>query len=106
MTLEGQGAPADGILLFNGGEDPGSLDPAKYHQGLLQLARANGAEIIGHCEATQIKRVSEGFHITTSRGVIQARELVIATNGYSGALALITIAVPAGVTSVRCLPLR
>jgi len=64
-----------------------SLDPAKYHEGLLQLARASGAEIIGHCEATQIERVSAGFRVTTSRGVIQARELVIATNGYSGALA-------------------
>jgi glycine/D-amino acid oxidase-like deaminating enzyme len=68
-----------------------SLDPAKYHQGLLQLVRVNGAEIIGHCEATQIERVSDGFgeefRVTTSRGVIQARELVIATNGYSGALA-------------------
>ena len=28
VTLEGEGAPADGILLFNGSEDPGSLDPA------------------------------------------------------------------------------
>jgi len=64
-----------------------SLDPAKYHEGLLQLVRAGGAEVIGHCAATQIQRIADGFRVTTSRGVIQARELVIATNGYSGALA-------------------
>ena len=64
-----------------------ALDPAKYHQGLLRLGRASGAEIIGHCAALQIERVSEGFRVTTSRGMIETRELVIATNGYSGALA-------------------
>jgi glycine/D-amino acid oxidase-like deaminating enzyme len=64
-----------------------SLDPAKYHQGLLQLARTGGAEVIGHCAATQIERTSAGFRVTTSRGSIEARALVIATNGYSGALA-------------------
>jgi glycine/D-amino acid oxidase-like deaminating enzyme len=64
-----------------------SLDPAKYHDGLLRLARAGGAEIIGHCAATQIERSADGFRVTTSRGSIEARELVIATNGYSGALA-------------------
>jgi glycine/D-amino acid oxidase-like deaminating enzyme len=64
-----------------------SLDPAKYHRGLLQLVRAGGAEVIGHCAATQIERSSAGFRVTTSRGSIESRELVIATNGYSGALA-------------------
>ncbi len=28
VTLEGEGAPKDGVLLFNGGAEPGSLDPA------------------------------------------------------------------------------
>jgi ABC-type oligopeptide transport system substrate-binding subunit len=28
VTLEGEGAPEDGVLLFNGGAEPGSLDPA------------------------------------------------------------------------------
>jgi glycine/D-amino acid oxidase-like deaminating enzyme len=64
-----------------------SLDPAKYHQALLQLVRAGGANVIGHCAATQIERTGAGFRVTTSRGSIEARELVIATNGYSGPLA-------------------
>ena len=28
VTLEGEGAPADGVLVFNGGAEPRSLDPA------------------------------------------------------------------------------
>src|SRR5262245_29885544 len=28
VTLEGPGAPKDGVLIFNGGAEPGSLDPA------------------------------------------------------------------------------
>jgi len=64
-----------------------SLDPAKYHAGLVELARASGAELIGHCAATHIERTASGFRVTTARGVIQARDVVIATNGYSGALA-------------------
>jgi len=64
-----------------------SLDPAKYHAGLVELARASGAELIGHCAATHIERDGSGFRVTTARGVIQARDVVIATNGYSGALA-------------------
>ena len=64
-----------------------SLDPAKYHAGLARLARASGAELIDHCEATSIERNAQGFRVSTARGVIQTRDLVIATNGYSGALA-------------------
>lgn len=31
VTLEGEGAPADGVLLFNAAEEPNSLDPARSH---------------------------------------------------------------------------
>ena len=64
-----------------------SLDPAKYHAGLLNLAAERGVTLLGHCAATAIERVGQGFRVTTGQGVIQARELVIATNWYSGALA-------------------
>ena len=77
-------------VYYHGGmviDDHCSLDPAKYHAGLLQLASAAGVELIGQCAATAIERNAEGFRVTTARGSIQARELVIATNGYSGALA-------------------
>jgi len=75
--------------IYHGGlvvDDHCSLDPAKYHAGLLRLAGDSGVALIGHCAASHIERQAGGFRVTTARGVIEARELVIATNGYSGAL--------------------
>jgi len=63
-----------------------SLDPAKYHQGLVRLALRGGAQVVSHCRAEGIERNSSGFRVTTSRGVIQTRDLVIATNGYTSHL--------------------
>jgi len=60
------------------------LDPAKYHQELLRLAQDNGSQVIGHCAALGVERDSDGFKIQTSRGIIRARDLVVATNGYTG----------------------
>ena len=60
------------------------LDPAKYHQGLLQLVQANDARVIGHCAALGIEREPGGFRVATSLGTIRARNLVVATNGYTG----------------------
>ncbi len=39
VTLEGEGAPADGVLVFNAAEEPNSLDPALSHDiaGLKML---------------------------------------------------------------------
>ncbi|MDH3760066.1 MAG: FAD-binding oxidoreductase [Gammaproteobacteria bacterium] len=60
------------------------LDPAKYHQGLLQLVEAGGGRLFGHCAALEVEAVSDGFKVCTSRGVIRTRELVVASNGYTG----------------------
>ncbi|MFT5741159.1 MAG: glycine/D-amino acid oxidase-like deaminating enzyme, partial [Gammaproteobacteria bacterium] len=60
-----------------------SLSPAKYHAGLLALAQAKGAKIESNCAAIHIERNSDGFKVTTSRGSIQTRELVVATSGYT-----------------------
>jgi glycine/D-amino acid oxidase-like deaminating enzyme len=51
---------------------------------LLQLAQDNGAQVIGHCAALGVERESDGFKVQTSRGIISAREVVVATNGYTG----------------------
>ncbi len=63
-----------------------AVDPARYHQGLLERVRAAGAQVEAHCAATAIERVAGGFRVTTPRGSVQARDLVVATNGYSGTL--------------------
>jgi len=61
-----------------------SLDPAKYHAGLMRKAQHNGAQVISHCEATAFERSADGFKVSTSRGTIRTRDLVIATSGYTG----------------------
>ncbi|MEO1274192.1 MAG: FAD-binding oxidoreductase [Pseudomonadota bacterium] len=63
----------------------GGLHPAKFHRGLLAAARRAGAEVIGHTPVTAIDRLGPtGFRIGTSRGTIEARDVAVATNGYSG----------------------
>ncbi len=71
-----------------------SLDPARYHQGLLACAQANGVEIVTQCRVQAIqnktadgKKARNGagnFQVTTSKGVITAADIVLATSGYTG----------------------
>ena len=62
------------------------LHPAKYHQGLLQRARAVGATLVDGCAATSIRREGRYFRVQTTQGAVDARNVVVATNGYSGPL--------------------
>lgn len=61
-----------------------SLDPAKYHLGLLGRATAAGAAVIGNCPVTQIEKGGGGYTVSTPRGKIAARNVAICTNGYTG----------------------
>lgn len=62
----------------------GGLNPAKYASELSRCVLAAGGVI---CESTAFlscDATPEGFAIKTSAGGIRARELIVATNGYSG----------------------
>jgi glycine/D-amino acid oxidase-like deaminating enzyme len=63
-----------------------SLHPAKYHLGLLARAQAAGATVVSRCPVLSIQREGGGFRLATSRGSLQARDVVVATNGYTGNL--------------------
>ena len=73
---------------YGGLVDPsaGALHPAKYFAGLAAAAERAGARLVEHVEAQHLERTAGGFTVVTSRGRVRAREVVIATNGYSGAL--------------------
>lgn len=60
-----------------------SIDPGRFHRELLRLALAAGADVVGHCQVTRIERAGTGFRIETTKGVITARDVIIATNGYT-----------------------
>ncbi len=63
-----------------------SVNPARYHAGLLTRAQEAGTAVFPHTPATRIERDQDGFTVTTPRGKVRAREVVIATNGYTGKL--------------------
>jgi glycine/D-amino acid oxidase-like deaminating enzyme len=63
----------------------GGLHPAKYVAELVRCVLAAGGVV---CESTSFlgyERKSDGFSIRTSAGEIRARDLIVATNGYTGA---------------------
>ncbi len=64
----------------------GHIHPGKYHAGLLKLAEKAGVTFVSHCPATAIERSGQGFIVRTAKGDVAARDVLIATNGYSGAL--------------------
>jgi glycine/D-amino acid oxidase-like deaminating enzyme len=61
-----------------------SLQPAQYARGLAFAARRAGARLLENTEVKRIRRIQGGFEILTSRGVVRAREVLAATNGYTG----------------------
>ena len=78
-----------GTDSYHGGivfEKHASLDPARYHQELLDLAVAAGVQVATHSVVTAIEESGQGFVMRTSRGEVRARDVVIATNGYTSGL--------------------
>ncbi|MFN3209363.1 MAG: NAD(P)/FAD-dependent oxidoreductase [Roseovarius sp.] len=63
-----------------------ALHPAKYHRGLMRVAVSAGVQIIGNCAVTGIERKLKGFRVATENGVVEARDVVVATNGYTTGL--------------------
>ena len=69
-----------GGLLFH---SHGGVHPALYQQSLLAQARAAGAKVIGFTPVTGWQRHGKGFQVETPAGMIEANELLLATNGYT-----------------------
>lgn len=79
-----------GTDAFHGGSvlpQDASLHPGLYHAGLMQRIRERGGHIIANAAALDISRNgSDGYTVTTPRGTIRARDVIIATNGYTDGL--------------------
>ena len=63
----------------------GSLHPAKYARGLAAAARRVGAALIGETRVDAIGRDGAGFVLSTRHGLIRAKQVLVATNGYTHA---------------------
>ena len=66
--------------------DDASLDPARLLLALLRRARDSGAAVMDRCPVSAIKATRDGFEALTSRGLVHSRQVLLATNGYSGPL--------------------
>ncbi len=63
-----------------------SVHPARYHQGLLERTTTAGAQVAARCAVTRIEKQDQLFRVATAKGTVLARDVVIATNGYTGGL--------------------
>lgn len=73
--------------FFGGLLDPGlaCLHPAKYVFGLAQSFLRHGGLLSEQTEVTGVERTAGGFRVTTTQGTVTAKEVLFATNGYTGA---------------------
>ena len=75
--------------FYHGGcvyHDDASVDPTRLLLALLRRAADAGASVVDRCPVSAIKPIRDGFEALTPRGVVHARQVLLATNGYSGAL--------------------
>ena len=78
-----------GTDAYHGGvvfEKHASLDPGLYHKGLLDRVRGTGASTVPNCAVESIESESGKFTVRTQRGLVRARNVIVATNGYTGKL--------------------
>lgn len=66
--------------------DVASIHPGLYQLGLLSRVREAGGTAIGGTPVLSISRDGNEFSVVTSRGTVKARDVIVATNGYTGGL--------------------
>ncbi len=86
-------APEIGSNIYYGGmvdEVSAGANPARYVAGLARAAMKAGAAIFEHAQAQRIERAAhngeQGWTISTARGTLWAREVFVATSGYTGSV--------------------
>lgn len=62
----------------------GGLHPAKYHDGLLRVVREAGAVFAPQTAVIKLRRHANGFLVSTNHGDVEASQVAICTNGYTG----------------------
>jgi glycine/D-amino acid oxidase-like deaminating enzyme len=65
----------------------GALHPSRYVQGLAEAARRAGALLRPFAPVLSLARSARGFDLVTDGGSLSARDVLIATNGYTGGVA-------------------
>jgi len=69
-----------GVLI----ERAGLLNPALYYAGLLHAVRAAGVTVCSGSAVSRIEKAQAQYRVISGRGSVNARYVIIATNGYTG----------------------
>jgi len=64
--------------------DVGQLHPGRFHSGLLDRVLEAGVRVLGKCRAEGFEHTRDGHVVTTPRGAIRAKDLVLCTNAVTG----------------------
>jgi glycine/D-amino acid oxidase-like deaminating enzyme len=64
-------------------ERSAAIDPARYVRQLAAAAWRSSAIIVEDAEVTALARHGAGWRVSTSRAVMEAGEILVATNGYT-----------------------
>ncbi len=67
-------------------EEAAHLHPALYYAGLKGVCQSRGVRICGKAGVTSLDQTATGWTLKTQRGELRARDVVVATNGYTGDL--------------------
>lgn len=76
-----------GSSVYYGGlldEASASIHPARYVMGLAAAVRRAGAHVYEHARVEAVTRSGSHYTVRTSRGSLQARQVFVATGGYTG----------------------
>lgn len=84
--------PADqqveiGTGVYHGGvyiASNASIHPGRYYKAMRERAERQGAQIAGHTPVVAIAAEKDGFAVKAGNSVLRARDVLVATNGYSG----------------------
>ena len=68
-------------------ERSGGLNPAQYVHGLAAAAARSGARIVTGVGVDRMRQRSGGWLVETTGGVVEARDVLVATNGYTNGAA-------------------
>lgn len=71
---------------FHGGTfrpDINGVHPAKLHYGMYQKALESGVDVHAETAVNSIEKNNVGFTVKTSRGLVKAKDVIVATNGYT-----------------------
>ena len=60
-----------------------SVNPGLYHRGLLDRAVEAGVHVTGNCHVSGLRREKNRYILSTSKGEVSARDVIIGTNGYT-----------------------